>query len=224
MAREDRRTRGAPAARVLLSTTGCAPNGASGSAAGAVGGEQQTPDLETALPDSVDWPDSGSRAAGDSADPHRFRTKRQLWTYSGFGIETHSGADHRNVDVQLRGAKKPITIRGLYRTTQEFEPSSSIDYDSAREDCTLVRFFTNFMDKKQTLTDSVTGPRLLIRSSVSSPTALRELPQPRGQDWALPDPASRNRSQNHRQPARRLKDRCNRRLIRFLPDLKSWDD
>ena len=27
--------------------------------------------------------------------PHRFRTKRQLWTYSGFGIETHSSADHR---------------------------------------------------------------------------------------------------------------------------------
>jgi transposase len=30
--------------------------------------------------------------------PHRFRTKRQLWSYSGFGIETHSSADHRSVD------------------------------------------------------------------------------------------------------------------------------
>ena len=29
--------------------------------------------------------------------PHRFRTKRQLWTYSGFGSETHSSADHRSV-------------------------------------------------------------------------------------------------------------------------------
>src|ERR1700688_4838606 len=27
--------------------------------------------------------------------PHRFRTKRQLWTYSGLGIETQSSADHR---------------------------------------------------------------------------------------------------------------------------------
>ena len=25
--------------------------------------------------------------------PHRFRTKRQLWSYSGFGIETHSSAE-----------------------------------------------------------------------------------------------------------------------------------
>jgi transposase len=24
--------------------------------------------------------------------PHRFRTNRQLWSYSGFGIETHSSA------------------------------------------------------------------------------------------------------------------------------------
>src|ERR1017187_4909048 len=29
--------------------------------------------------------------------PHRFRTKRQLWAYSGFGIETRSSADHRSV-------------------------------------------------------------------------------------------------------------------------------
>jgi transposase len=30
--------------------------------------------------------------------PHRFRSKRQLWSYSGLGIETHSSADHRSVD------------------------------------------------------------------------------------------------------------------------------
>jgi len=33
--------------------------------------------------------------------PHRFRTKRQLWTYGGVGIETSSSADHRVVDGQL---------------------------------------------------------------------------------------------------------------------------
>src|SRR5713226_3361927 len=27
--------------------------------------------------------------------PHRFRAKRPLWTYIGFGIETHSSAEHR---------------------------------------------------------------------------------------------------------------------------------
>src|SRR6202795_664705 len=47
--------------------------------------------------------------------PHRFRTKRQLWTYSGFGIETRSSADHRSVDGQLQRAKKQISIRGLNR-------------------------------------------------------------------------------------------------------------
>src|SRR5260221_14022298 len=45
--------------------------------------------------------------------PHRFRTKRQLWTYSGFGIETQSSADHRSVNGQLERAKKPSSIRGL---------------------------------------------------------------------------------------------------------------
>jgi hypothetical protein len=45
--------------------------------------------------------------------PHRFRTKRQLWTFSGFGIETHSSADHRYVEGQLQRAKKQVSIRGL---------------------------------------------------------------------------------------------------------------
>ena len=47
--------------------------------------------------------------------PNRFRTKRQLWTYCGFGIETHSSADHRYVDGQLQRAKKYISVRGLNR-------------------------------------------------------------------------------------------------------------
>jgi len=45
--------------------------------------------------------------------PHRFRTKRQLWTYSGLGIEVHSSADHRVVNGQLERKKKPMEIRGL---------------------------------------------------------------------------------------------------------------
>jgi Transposase IS116/IS110/IS902 family len=45
--------------------------------------------------------------------PHRFRTKRQLWTFSGFGIETHSSADYRSVEGQLRRAQKQVSIRGL---------------------------------------------------------------------------------------------------------------
>jgi transposase len=47
--------------------------------------------------------------------PHRFRTKRQLWTYSGLGIETHSSAEHRYVQGELQRSKKQISIRGLNR-------------------------------------------------------------------------------------------------------------
>ena len=45
--------------------------------------------------------------------PHRFRSKRPLWKYSGLAIETHSSADYRWVDGQLRRSKKPISVRGL---------------------------------------------------------------------------------------------------------------
>jgi transposase len=47
--------------------------------------------------------------------PHRFRSKRQLWTYSGSGLEVHSSADHQVVKGQLQRKKKPIEIRGLNR-------------------------------------------------------------------------------------------------------------
>ena len=47
--------------------------------------------------------------------PHRFRTKRQLWAYGGLAIETHSSADHRYVQGQLRPSKRPVSLRGLNR-------------------------------------------------------------------------------------------------------------
>ena len=50
--------------------------------------------------------------------PHRFRTKRQLWTYSGLGLETHDSAQYRVVEGQLQRSKKPVTLRGLNREPQ----------------------------------------------------------------------------------------------------------
>jgi transposase len=47
--------------------------------------------------------------------PHRFRSKRQLWAYSGFGIETHDSGEHRYIEGELRRAKKKATVRGLNR-------------------------------------------------------------------------------------------------------------
>ena len=38
---------------------------------------------------------------------------RQLWTYSGLGIETRDSAQYRYVGGQLQRAKKPQQIRGL---------------------------------------------------------------------------------------------------------------
>jgi len=45
--------------------------------------------------------------------PHRFRTKRQLWTYSGLGLETRASAQYRYVRGQLQHSKKPQQLRGL---------------------------------------------------------------------------------------------------------------
>jgi transposase len=45
--------------------------------------------------------------------PHRFRTKRQLWNYSGLGLETHDSAQYRMVEGQLQRSKKPQQLRGL---------------------------------------------------------------------------------------------------------------
>lgn len=45
--------------------------------------------------------------------PYRFRTKRQLWTYSGLAVVTQDSAQHRYVDGQLQRSKKPQQIRGL---------------------------------------------------------------------------------------------------------------
>src|SRR5712692_4321322 len=45
--------------------------------------------------------------------PNRFRTKRQLWTYSGLAIETHDSAQYRYVAGQLQRSQKPQQLRGL---------------------------------------------------------------------------------------------------------------
>ena len=47
--------------------------------------------------------------------PNRFRSKRQLWNYSGLGIETHDSAQYRFVRGQLQLSKKPQQLRGLNR-------------------------------------------------------------------------------------------------------------
>src|SRR5438094_5692432 len=45
--------------------------------------------------------------------PHRFRTKRQLWAYSGFAVEIHDSGEYRSVRGKLQRNRERITVRGL---------------------------------------------------------------------------------------------------------------
>jgi transposase len=45
--------------------------------------------------------------------PHRFRTKRQLWAYSGLALETRISGEYRYIEGQVRRSKKLLSIRGL---------------------------------------------------------------------------------------------------------------
>ena len=45
--------------------------------------------------------------------PHRFRTKRQLWAYSGFALETHDSGEYRMVRGKLRRNRERLTVLGL---------------------------------------------------------------------------------------------------------------
>src|ERR1700688_4717373 len=45
--------------------------------------------------------------------PHRFRTKRQLWAYSGLALRTSTSGEYRFVQGQLQRSKKAPGIRGL---------------------------------------------------------------------------------------------------------------
>ena len=45
--------------------------------------------------------------------PYRFRTKRQLWAYSGLALRTCVSGEYRSAGGQLQRAKRPPTLRGL---------------------------------------------------------------------------------------------------------------
>ena len=45
--------------------------------------------------------------------PNRFRSKRQLWAYSGFAVEVHDSGEYRVVRGKLQRNRERITVRGL---------------------------------------------------------------------------------------------------------------
>jgi transposase len=55
--------------------------------------------------------------------PHRFRTKRQLWTYRGLELETRDSGEYRVVRGQLKRSRKTATIRGLNKNHNHVQGS-----------------------------------------------------------------------------------------------------
>jgi transposase len=47
--------------------------------------------------------------------PHRFRTRRQLWSYSGLAVVTHMSSEYEIKDHRVVRTRKPIATRGLNR-------------------------------------------------------------------------------------------------------------
>ncbi len=45
--------------------------------------------------------------------PHRFRSKRQLWAYSGFAVEVHDSGEYRWLRGQRQRNRERFTVRGL---------------------------------------------------------------------------------------------------------------
>jgi transposase len=45
--------------------------------------------------------------------PHRFRTKRQFWSYCGLALETRDSGEYRVVNGQVERKRRPALIRGL---------------------------------------------------------------------------------------------------------------
>lgn len=47
--------------------------------------------------------------------PHRFRSKRQFWTYVGLAVVTRTSAEQEVVNGVLRRSQRPVATRGLNR-------------------------------------------------------------------------------------------------------------
>jgi transposase len=47
--------------------------------------------------------------------PHRFRTRRQLWSYSGLAVVTHMSSEYEIKEGRIVRSRKPVATRGLNR-------------------------------------------------------------------------------------------------------------
>ena len=74
---------------------------------------------QTAYPWLLSVPQFGSVSVAQLlaivGTPHRFRSKRQFWTYIGLAVVTRTTADHEVVNGVLRRSQRPVSTRGLNR-------------------------------------------------------------------------------------------------------------
>jgi transposase len=47
--------------------------------------------------------------------PHRFRTRQQLWSYSGLAVVTHMSSEYEMKEGRVVRSRKPMATRGLNR-------------------------------------------------------------------------------------------------------------
>ena len=79
--------------------------------------------------------------------PHRFRTKRQFWAYSGFAVKTRSSADYISINGVIKKAARPVLTRGLNenfnRTLKQVFKSTA----NAANSGVLKDFYENLLAK-----------------------------------------------------------------------------
>jgi transposase len=56
---------------------------------------------------------------GIAGTPHRFRSKRQFWTYCGLGLVTQTTGEYELIDGRVTKSKKRPLVRGL---NQNYNP------------------------------------------------------------------------------------------------------
>jgi transposase len=68
--------------------------------------------------------------------PHRFRTKRQLWAYSGLALKTSISGEYRLVAGRLKHSRKFLAIRGL--NANPLYAFSTLPIEKENEDLSLL--------------------------------------------------------------------------------------
>jgi transposase len=58
-------------------------------------------------------PVRAAQIVATAGTPHRFRTKRQFWSYSGLAVVTHTNAEYEMREGRVVRRNKPVATRGL---------------------------------------------------------------------------------------------------------------